>query len=1224
MNNISEKLRVWYPMDDINAPGKDISGNRLDAMPMGKAAPYVEDVHGRKAVVFAGGSHGSSYMKLPEQVLEGINDNTGFTVCLWVCGYKAENAWERIFDFGQEDGPFIYMTRELRGDCYYKEDFFADVGKMCPTDEWAHIVFTVTGTEDGTLSSAGPRMYVNGELIADGWISQTSSGKYKKYRKWLETLTWEHAYPNCFIGSSQFDADPDFHGALADFRIYNTVLDQDEIIEIMCAALEPEQILKLAKNHYLPKPRKMTSTDIDLPTSLMRGRVSVHWTSYSPDVITNDGKVTVQEKPTGVVLNAELYCGTEMVQKTFTITVIPKHIPPCEITVHADREVLDISPTLYGLFFEDINHAADGGIYAEMIQNRSFENFKFNGYNSKSGKNGSYQGKKRMPLQFWFGDTDKVTVRTTGGLNEHFGLEDPEANACYIEVPAGVKLYNHGFCDKTMNCAMNLKKGEEYYFSIWAKPQGDASVKITLLDPQGAPLSVTKEITFYKKGVWYKYEGTLSVVKDSYGQIELEFTGDTAIDMVSMMPEWVWGAKEEATSVTAHNNFRGNPNYRLRRDMVEVLRDLHPRFLRFPGGCISEGSYIWENVYDWKDSVGPVEVRKENYNVWAYNMTLGLGYMEYFQLAEDLNAEPLPVMACGVLCQARSDYANPAGGALREKYISNFIDLIDFAISKDFEHNKWARIRKEMGHPAPFGLHYLGVGNENWGTEFFANFEIFKHEIDEHMKRVYPGYTLHIVSTAGAQADDDKYQDGWRFLTGYQKGTEKIEFTDGKTSFEEEVSWYPYQKNYLDTIVDEHFYRSNDYLLENVDRYNYYYRPYKDGVLDEDQVSKVFVGEYASSDKNTLAGAVAEAALMTGFEKNSDVVRLAATAPLFNKVGVDGTYRWTPDAIWFDDDSIWRTPNYYVQQMFAKYIGTKLLDTTYKLYEYGKLEVQRPHGGVAIRSNGEVQFESLRIVSNETGEVLFEQDFHQPLSPLFKPMRKVEQGYYLDIPKWHDYTAELVVNRMNDSAEAGLAVGVCKEFFVSPTLRNASMLEYCVGKPCYGTGLRVIKNGLEAYTEGDYASSVYAGNMRACYDEVVPAGRYTLTVNYGCEDQKKIRCYYTSEDGIRHAYLENKLEVYIRDIYNSVTADDQNIYVKLVNADMESKSCRLNVEGANVLPQAKAVVLTGFRDQAYVPNINNKWSEPIVPVEGELEIEENAVALTLPGNSVTVLVMKKQ
>lgn len=1227
LDRVNRFLRAWYPFDDEVNPGKDASGNGLDAKALGAEPPVIRKVEGRRAAVFAGGESGNSYFELPKNLLDGVGDQTGFSVSAWICTDRQSSPWERVFDFGNGMGqPYTFLTRNLRGVCFRQEDLAADPGKSASNGEWHHVVFAVTGTKGGALSSAGPRLYLNGSLVGDGWISQTSSGRYKMLREWLATLEDTDNYSQNYIGHSQFPADADYNGAIKDFRVYSKALEEKEILELMCESLNPEQILKLAKEKYLQAPLKIVHSDIKLEESLMDGGVSVTWKSDHADVISPTGEVHVPQEPVGVLLTAVLEREGVTTEKTFSVSVVPEDAAPFELTIHGDRSTIDISPTLYGLFYEDINHSADGGIYAEMIQNRSFEEFSFDTYDARSGENGISTGRNHEPLKYWFGeDISKVKPRCEGGLREHFGLKDPDANACYVEVKDGTKIYNHGFCDNTFACAMNLQDGVKYTFSIWARSAQESSVKVTLMTADQVPVSDTVTISFDAAGEWKKYFAELTVTQTTLGKIELEFVGDAAIDMVSLMPGNAWGAEEEKVSASAHNNYLGNPNYRLRKDLVEALVDLHPTFLRFPGGCISEGSYIWENVYDWKDSVGPVEVRKENFNVWGYTMTMGLGYMEYFQLAEDLNAEPLPVMACGVLCQARSDYANPAGGALQEKYISNFVDLIDFAISTDFENNQWAALRKEMGHEAPFGLHYLGVGNENWGTEFYASFEPFKYAIDEHMKKNYPGYELHIVSTAGAQADDGAYQTGWRFLAGFQKGTEKIRFTDGTESYEKEVSWYPHQKNYLDTIVDEHYYRANDYLLENVDRYNYYYRPYENGKLVEDQVSKVFVGEYASSDKNTLAGAIAEAAVMTGFERNSDVVRLAATAPLFNKVGADGTYRWTPDAIWFDDTKVWRTPTYYVQQLFAKYIGTRLLDTSYQSYVHGKKTTMVPHGGITIQArNGRVDFKRIKVVSNVHGSVLFEQDFTCELDERLKTIAGMDvAGYYMDEEDWMDYSVELVAEKVDPNAEIAVGVGLQMEAYGVESLERASLHEYCVGKEWAGTGLRVIKDGKEGYTMGDYSNSVFAGNLRACYDEVVEPGEYTIRVDFNGTTEHKIRCCYVNAQGEQKGYLENKLEAYVRDIYQSVTEDDGKIYVKLVNAEGYEKKCKINLENVKVKSNIEKVVLTGDASLVNAPNVNTKEAEPVAPVYETATADAGGVMVSIPANSLVVMVFEK-
>ncbi len=969
MNDIlKNSLTAHYTFEDASNPGKDSSGNGFDAAALGTSLPAAEVIDGKNAVRFAGGKSGTSYLKLPSDVLKNVSDMTGITLSAWVRPEQGTNVWERLFDFGKGmGGPYIFVTRNLRTSCFAGEDIVADPVKALPIGQWSHIAVTVSGTKEGTLSSAGPIVYINGEVAADGSISQTTSGMYGKFRHFWSAFS-NNSHENNFIGKSQYDVDDDFSGSMADIRIFSDVLSEYDILEVMCDSLSDEEIVNLAKEKYLEAPEKIAIKDYELPTSLMGGKVTVTWKSDNESALTSNGKLQEISAPALVNLTAVLTKGAAQTEKNYRLTALPSSLAPYTLTVHGEDETVKVSDTLFGLFYEDINNAADGGIYAEMIQNRSFEDFTFQNYDMSSGENAKTGGRNHTPLNFWFGDTDKMTPKCSGGLNEFFGVTKPETAAYYVEVADGAVIYNRGFCDSNHLCSMNIISGEKYDFTIWAK--GTASIELTLVDENGNALSDT-QIVSADSADWKKYgkdtKITLTASSSSMGQLKMVFHGSVAIDMVSMFPEKVWGASEEKSSATAHTNYLGNPNYRLRTDLVQALADLHPTFLRFPGGCISEGSYLWENVYDWKDSVGDVETRKENYNCWGYVMTMGLGYMEYFQLSEDLGATPLPVMACGVLCQARSDYANPAGGSLRDKYIKNFTDLIDFAISTDFENNVWAKVRKEMGHEAPFDLHYLGVGNENWGPEFMASFEEFYERITKHVKENYPGYNLTILSTAGAQADDNAYKDDWKFLAGGMEGSTTLSFTDGETSTEEEVNWYKYQKNFMETIVDEHYYRANNYLLNNVDRYNYYYRAYNaDGTIDDSESSKVFVGEYASSDKNTLAGAVAEAAVMTGFENNSDVVRLAATAPLFNKILTDSTYRWTPDCIWFDNESVWYTPTYYVQQLFAKYIGKNVVSTSFETYADGKAVSLIPRGGIEIATaNAEIIVKHVTVTSNK-------------------------------------------------------------------------------------------------------------------------------------------------------------------------------------------------------------------------------------------------------------------
>jgi alpha-L-arabinofuranosidase len=1233
MRDISNLLAASYAFDNIERIGEDESGRGNHATACGTKLPEIREVAGRNAAYFSGGANGTSYIQLPGEVLSNVTDETGLTISAWVYGGHTSSVWERIIDFGAgERGPYLFLTRFLRGVCFRDEDLAADAGTALFDGQWTHVAFTVSGTKGGTESSAGPRIYVDGELVADGMISQTTSGSYKSYRGFWDAFSGIRENGNLYVGRSQFAADPDFCGAISSLSIYETALSEQEILSVMCSALTPEQILKLAKERFLPSLPHVLTQNLSLPTSLMDGRISVRWSSSPEGAVSESGAICAPEQPLGAVLTAELSLGEHTDSREYKATIMSIGTAPSEITVLGGEKVCDISKTLYGLFFEDINHSADGGIYAELVQNRSFEEFAFDTYDAKSGENGISTGRKHNPLKYWFGDTDKVTAKYEGGLRDHLGLSDPDANAVYVEVNAGTTLVNRGFCDENFAPSLPLKKGESYDFSIWAKADQTANITVTLLDAEGEKAGEPVELTVEGTGTWKKYSADpLTAEKSGLGQLSISFSGDMAIDMVSLMPQNVWGAKE-SDKASAKDNYKGNPNYRLRRDLVQVLLDMKPSFLRFPGGCISEGSYIWDNVYDWKDSVGPVECRKENFNVWGYTMTMGLGYMEYFQLAEDLGAEPLPVMACGVLCQARSDYANPAGGALREKYIQNFIDLIDFAISTDFSGNKWAALRRDMGHEAPFGLHYLGVGNENWGTEFYANFEAFYKEIDAHVKKTYPGYDLTIISTAGAQADDDAYQDGWNFLAGGRRGAERIAFSDGKVSTEELVDWYPGRKNYLNTIVDEHYYRSNEYLLENADRYNYYYRPYEGGKLVEEEVSKVFVGEYASSDKNTLAGAVAEAAVMTGFENNSDVVRLAATAPLFNKVGTDGTYRWTPDCIWFDDETVWRTPNYYVQKLFAENLGKTTLATGYKTYVSGEKKEMKPHGDIAIFVKGAVELKNLTVTRDRDGAVIFAQDFSEEIK---KELSAFSGGYYLALPEGEDigYSVEVTAECKEEGASFSIATGITGDVLDGDGQFDraaATMHEYCVGAKQYGTGLKVIKDGREGYTMGDYSSSVYAGNLRRFYKEALAAGKtYRAVVDFGGDKGNAITGSYAEVGGETLAEFAAKLVFYNRDIFSSVTEDDEKVYIKLVNPSDVGKRCRVNYKDLALTDGEWIFLEAEHGNQVHAQNVNDRDAERVVPKERpiELETDENGLPYTelvLSGWSVNVLVLKKQ
>jgi alpha-L-arabinofuranosidase len=1251
-------LIAWYPFDDVDDPGKDASGHGQHAKLCGDNVPYISKVCGSMGAVFQGGEgKGSSYLELPQDLLSKADDMTGLSISAWIKPSGKAAGWERVFDFGHSDkGPYLFLTRSLRGICYADSDLPADAGKQAPSGEWTHVVMSITPTQNGTASSAGPRLYVNGELAADGIISQTSSGNYKKFRSFMDMLS-EGRLDHNYIGRSQFEVDPYYEGAISDLRIYNKSLSQEEVIDLLCQRLSDQKILDIAIDKFLKKPADMITDHISLQPSLMQDKVSVRWDIKPQGIIDDCGNLKSIDKPVRLDVTAVLSRGDERISRSFRSVAVPRGTAPYEFVVHTDEKVLDISRTLFGLFFEDINHSADGGIYAELVQNRSFENFAFNSYNASSTENGLSGGRTYKPLEYWFGDTDKVEVLDKGGVSSFLGYSN-DNNPHYIRALEDAAIINRGYCSENHEHAMAFEDKGIYQFSIYAKSENSAAIEVVLQDDKGRDVSTAAIIDIPAGGTWDKYTRKIQIsykgiADDDFastphtfmGQLVLRISKGCCVDMVSLVPENVWGAAAEPDSVSAHDNFNGNPNYRLRRDIMKSLADMHPSFIRFPGGCISEGSYTWDNVYDWKDSIGDIAIRKENVNVWGYNMTMGLGYMEYFQMAEDLGAEPLPVMACGVLCQARSDYVNPAGGKLRDKYIANFTDLIDFAISTDFENNKWADIRKKMGHEQPFGLHYLGVGNENWGDEFFANFEIFYHKIKEHLDEYYPGYPMTIVSTAGAQADDDAYKIGWQFLCGRHKGVSSYMFTDGEKSFEEKIDWYKYKGDYLDTIVDEHYYRSNEYLLENVDRYNYYQRAYKldengHKVIDEAKSPKVFVGEYASVDKNTLKGAIAEAATMVGYERNSDVVRMASTAPLFNQISNDGTYRWTPDCIWFDKTRVYRTPTYFVQKLFMTNLGTELLKLDEKKLSGNNMSELKPHGGFCISaSNGRVKFLNINVTSNIDGTVYYHKEYPEGLvldgstDTKYLVFTDAETG--LNTEDLSDYSIDVRAVKLDDMAVIEVGCGlVAAPGDFDPT--RMSLMKYCVGDAGNGTGLKVYKDGIEGYTLGDYSSSVYAGNLRACHMEIVGAGcEVVVRVNYGGDDGRTITASYeiAGSKGVGTVLgdIVYKLESYNKDIFASATKDAENIYLKLVNPADTVRDVHIafdhggsgKCEDGSICKYHKAqvIVLEADKGQEDVPNVN--VPETILPRTYDLSINGDCLDISLKPWSLNIIRLKK-
>lgn len=528
-------------------------------------------------------------------------------------------------------------------------------------------------------------------------------------------------------------------------------------------------------------------------------------------------------------------------------------------TVKANAPKGTIEPTMWGIFFEDINLGADGGIYAELVKNRSFEFFE------------PLMGWKIERKKFIEGDVLVINRKDIKETNPRF-LRVTARNA----VKGDLSMVNEGFR------GMGIKQGVRYDFSVMYRQQKPGvKLHVELIGSTGKILGDTVLAPTASDTSWHKQSVSFhATATEPKGKMRLWFEGDGIIDldMISLFPADTW------------KNRPGG----MRADMVQWLADLKPGFLRFPGGCIVEGFDLSQR-YQWKKTVGPIEDRQLIINRWNfefehrptpdYFQTFGLGFFEYFQLAEDIGAEPLPILNAGMACQFNSAEVVPMSEL--NQYVQDALDLIEFANGDTT--TRWGKLRASMGHPASFRLKMVGVGNENWGPQYVERLKVF----NERIKEKYPDIKL-------------------VYSSGTDPNGERFDLLNGEL-----------RKMNAD-IIDEHYYRRPEWFFQNARRYDNYPR----------NGSKVFAGEYAAqSDKtvsihnrNNWLTALSEAAFMTGLERNADVVNLASYAPLF--AHAEG-WQWTPDLIWVDNLRSYGTPDYYVQQLFSINKGTKIVPITW-------------------------------------------------------------------------------------------------------------------------------------------------------------------------------------------------------------------------------------------------------------------------------------------------------
>lgn len=578
-----------------------------------------------------------------------------------------------------------------------------------------------------------------------------------------------------------------------------------------------------------------------------------------------------------------------------------------ELVIQTKKLGAEIQPTMYGLFFEDINYGADGGLYAELVKNRSFE-FPQN-------------------LMGWktFGH---VTLKDDGPF---------ERNPHYVRLAypghdhKRTGLENEGFF------GIGVKAGEEYRFSVWARlPEGASSekIRIEMVKPNTNAerhAFASEELTIDSKE-WKKYQVILKPTQTedkSTLRIFLASKGTIDLEHVSLFPVDTWKGHENG----------------LRKDLAQALYDIKPGVFRFPGGCIVEGTDL-NTRYDWKKTVGPVENRPLNENRWHYTFqhrffpdyyqSYGMGFYEFFLLSEEIGSEPLPVLSCGLACQFQNSdpHAHVAVCDL-DSYIQDALDLIEFA--NGAVTTKWGKVRADMGHPAPFNLKFIGIGNEQWGSEYPERLEPFMKAI----RKAHP--EIKIIGSSGPDSEGKQFEYLW-----------------------------PEMKRLKADLVDEHFYRPESWFLSQGARYDNYDR----------KGPKVFAGEYACHGKgkkwNHFNASLLEAAFMTGLERNADIVHMATYAPLF--AHVEG-WQWHPDMIWFDNLKSVRSVSYYVQQLYAHNKGTNVVPLTMNNKPVTGAEGQKGLFASAVWDKDSQSY-IVKVVNTS--------DEAQPLSLTFAGMKKKE------------------------------------------------------------------------------------------------------------------------------------------------------------------------------------------------------------------------------------------
>ncbi|MBQ8568195.1 MAG: hypothetical protein IJ446_03155 [Oscillospiraceae bacterium] len=811
------------------------------------------------------------------------------------------------------------------------------------------------------------------------------------------------------------------------------------------------------------------------------------------------------------------------------------------LTADAGTAVHDISDTLFGIFIEDINFAADGGLYAEMVQNRSFE---FTELASGDERHG-------------WSDTGDISAEVKKGdgipSGDYLPLNENNPNYMVLENMSGALagIANRGFLD-----GMAVRENETYNVSAYLRSidgyRGEVHFALTVDGETVAEASVSG-IT----DEWAKYEVALVSPVTASEKVNLQLLiddGRLAADFISMFPQ---------------DTFKGRENG-LRRELAEKLEALEPGFLRFPGGCVVEGNTL-SLAYDWKASVGAgkdgepllfndtygdIAARRQGQNIWtderAKNdrnpsyMSYGLGFYEYFLLAEDLDALPVPVISCGMHCMAQGHGLDPHTDSEEfMRYIQDALDLVEFC--RGDSSTKWGAVRTAMGHEEPFRIKYIGIGNENWGDDFFQKYTAFAEAFVKAGKENPEMYgDIELIFTSGPDDGDSGYG---MYIDAYRYAKEQLDdgtFTD-ITDFA--------------GLIDHHYYNDPEWFLEHSDYYDETnYSRDTDSMTDRSYGGgiPVFLGEYAARSNNMKA-ALAEAAYMTGLERNGDIVKLAAYAPLFGNLTAT---HWAPDLIWFNNDTVTCSVNYYVQQIFARNAGNALLSSELEGAEVTDMQTLAGKVGVGTWNTAAI-FDNVKIVDNSSGEVLAQDDFSA--DTFAEKWEKVSDG------SWEITDGKLVqsssATNTNLYATTGTAV-----YFGDNTLTDYTYTVDAV-KTAGSEGFLI------PFCVGDKKNNWFWNiggwnNTVSCLQKVsdgVKSDQISGTVsNFAVKTDTQYKLKIVVDDLNVKCYIDDKLmidynipDTTVSEAYQVVSTDDSgDIIIKLVNQKESAKTFAIDLQNA--------------------------------------------------------------